>query len=306
MDVQRQLLESMWEEGEDFCVSPVLKDFSILDRIASHEARILFTCSDPYNDKDKRGGLYEMELPSGEFNQIRGGHCHGLAFSHSMGALVLVNDTAGGIEIIRQWTLYPQVSLIKLPENARPHGVACEDGRIAVCYSGLDQVARFWDEVPYPVTSISNKIDFTGLPEHHVNDCEISGERLYVSMFSYSGNWKRGIFDGVILERGMFRDVNFRPVLTGLSLPHTPKVIGGVLHKGMSVLATFNGFIRGVDYDGEFYYVGQSQHRHITRRLGANNISLDTGIFMLDPVTKCTKFFPTPGLTDINAVMVMP
>jgi hypothetical protein len=74
----------------------------------------------------------------------------------------------------------------------------------------------------------------------------------------------------------------------------------------MSVLATFNGFIRGVDYDGEFYYVGQSQHRHITRRLGASNISLDTGIFMLDPVTKCTKFFPTPGLTDINAVMVAP
>ena len=316
LDVKKQLESYGLREGERFCVSPVLKDFSILDRMATHKARILFICSDPYNEKDKRGGLYSMEIPSGEFAQIRGGHCHGLAFSHSLCAIVLVNDTAGGIEIIRQWTLYPSVTRIELPKDARPHGVACEGGWIAVCYSGRDEVAQFLGGKLNATDTLSRKRYIFGQPEHHVNDCEISDGRLYVSMFSYSGNWKKDIFDGVIMERGLVGDPEWRPVMKNLSLPHTPRVIDGVLHfcesmegklyKGMNVLATFNGFIRGVDFDGEFYYVGQSQHRHITRRLGASNISLDTGIFMLDPVTKCTRFYPTPGLTDINAVMVSP
>ena len=258
-----------------------------------------------------------MNIPSGKFEQLRGGHCHGLALA-PLDNLVLINDTAGGIEVLDSLQ-YERQALIRLPDDARPHGVAVENDWIAVCYSGRDEIVQFCDGMKgrfHTVDNLSRKMEYTGLPEHHVNDCAISDGRLYVSMFSYSGNWKRGIFDGVILERGLWEDPKFRPVMQGLSLPHTPRVIDGVLHfcesmegrlyKGTEVLATFNGFIRGVDFDGEFYYVGQSQHRHITRRLGASNISLDTGIFMLDPVTKCTRFYPTPGLTDINAVMVSP
>lgn len=316
LDVKAQLESYGYKEGVDFCVSPVLRDFAVLERIANHKARVLFTCSDPYNRGDKRGGLYELKIPSGKVTQLRGGHCHGLARG-PVGCLALVNDTAGGVEILSRHM--ERINFIELPPDARPHGVAVEGEWIAVAFSGLDQVALYKNFSLHEMGYVSNKFECAGLPAHHVNDICIADGILYISMFSHSGNWKRGVFDGVILEHRLGeRDAFYSvpPVIEGLSLPHTPRVIDGILHfcesmegrvwKGSKVLATFTGFVRGIDYDEQFYYVGQSQHRHITRRLGADNISLDTGIFILDAETKCTRFYPTPGLTDINAVMVRP
>jgi hypothetical protein len=72
------------------------------------------------------------------------------------------------------------------------------------------------------------------------------------------------------------------------------------------VMAQFSGFIRGIAYDGMYYYLGQSAHRYIDRRdRTANNISLDTGIFLVDAAHKVTKFFSIPELTDINSVIVI-
>jgi hypothetical protein len=235
LDVKKQLEDMQRKEGRDFCVSPVLKDFSILDRIANHRAKILFTCSDPYNEKDKRGGLYIMHIPGGRFRQLHGGHCHGLAKMPER-SVVLVNDTAGGIEIRHPRVVGGGVtarsgSLIRLPEDARPHGVACEGDWIAICYSGRDEIAFFRKEAlglqPSEVDQLSNKFFLSGLPAHHINDCAIHDGSVYASMFSWSGNWKKGIFDGVIAERGLPSDdwqstnSEWRIVLHGLSLPHT-------------------------------------------------------------------------------------
>lgn len=311
LDVKVQLESYGYVEGVHFCVSPVLRDFAVLDRIANHKQTIYFTCSDPYNKRDKRGGLYILEIPDGKITQIVGGHCHGLATDGDL--LYLVNDTVGGVEILNG---DQSIGILELPEYSRPHGLAVEDNLVAVALSGIDSVQIFRDKKPMCRFSISGKQSTTGLPEHHINDVCLCNETLYVSMFSLSGNWKRGIFDGAIVEHIPITGEGFTPVVTGAWLPHTPRIIGGILHycesmagkvyKGRELLATFTGFVRGIDFDGQFYYVGQSQHRHITRRLGASNISLDTGIFILDPETRCTKFYPTPSLTDINAVLVKP
>lgn len=155
-----------------------------------------------------------------------------------------------------------------------------------------------------------------GTSQHHINDLLVFEDSLYASMFSFSGNWKIGIFDGGILEFDISTRELFMPVVTGLWMPHTPTIIesklwytdsmrGKVYCGTEELLIEFNGFVRGIAYDGRFHYVGQSLHRYPDRlRKITHNVSLDTGVFMVDKESYMTKFFPTPRLTDINTILI--
>ena len=304
------------ERGEHFCVSPVLRDFAVISRIQDHTQTIYFTSSDPVGEG---GGLYRLEIPAGRPEQIFAGHCHG-AVMHS-GHVYVVDDSVHGIRVLD--SKLDQERIIELPRGCRPHGIATNGEELYVAYTGWDSIGC------YDVASGKESKDLhlpwinvsTGLPEHHINDLCCWRDMLYVTMFSYSGNWKRGIYDGVVLQidtRRPHKDA--KVIVSNLKLPHTPTVIlaatGETLHFCESLegrvwagtdrlVVSFNGFIRGIAYDGEFIYVGQSQHRHITRRLGAPNISLDSGIFLVDAETRCTKFYPAPDTADINTVFLL-
>ena len=54
--------------------------------------------------------------------------------------------------------------------------------------------------VEIDVYDTDNKIDQIKEPQHHCNDCHIIGDSVYVSMFSYTGNYKKDVFDGCVLE----------------------------------------------------------------------------------------------------------
>ena len=45
---------------------------------------------------------------------------------------------------------------------------------------------------------ISHKFDNNSEAAHHCNDICAVGDSIYVSMFSYSGNFNNDIFDGVL------------------------------------------------------------------------------------------------------------
>jgi len=317
-EVDKQLRGYGFQPGAHYCVSPSLRNFNVVSRINGHSQTVHLTCSDQPNpdDEETGGGLYAYDTETRAKRKLISGLCHGIVQSDE--TLLLVDDTVG----VR--VLDPNLQTtraISFPAKSRPHRISnCPKRNLAfVGFSGRDSIGVYdvadgtqVDEVP-----LSRKFRKTGLAQHHVNDCCVHGDTLYVSMFSFSGNWKIGMYDGGVMQLDIDSRTWLGPVVQDLWMPHTPIVIRGILYycdsmRGIvsdttwRVLSEFNGFVRGITHDDAFFYVGQSTHRYIDRREGTtSNISLDTGIFMVDPVHKATKFFSMPELSDINSVLVI-
>lgn len=310
-DVSEQLHSYGFVAGEHFCVSPSLKNFQVTSRVNGHSQIIHFTCSD---QADRGGGLYSYDLQRREKTLLLSGHCHGIAQGGDK--IVLVDDMVG----VRIMSLdLETMKTIDMPGKSRPHGIAICPQRnwLFVNFSGRDSVGVFDIDTGALLKEItlSEKFIKTGVAQHHINDSCVFGDYLYLSMFSASGNWKLGMYDGCILQFNVDTGECLGPVVDNLWMPHTPTVINGVMHycdsmRGIvsdttwRIMTQFSGFVRGITYDGVYFYVGQSAHRYIDRRAEtAVNISLDTGFFLVDAVNKVTKFFSIPDLTDINSVI---
>ena len=317
-EVQKQLQSLGMVSGKHFCISPALKNHRAQVEMKQHEVTIYLTCSDHYI-KDKKGyggGLYKYHIPSCTLTKLLNGKCHGI--TRGKECYYLVDDQTQGIWILDKEFLVQDH--FELFHGSRPHGIAYCPKRelIFVVFTDLDSIGVY-DAKDYKFIqriSLSQKRQELKTPQHHINDLAVFKDSLYVSMFSFSGNWKTGIFDGGILEFDIETYLAPVPVVTGLWMPHTPTIIKGELCYVESMrgrlycgteklLAEFNGFIRGIAYDNRFYYVGQSMHRHPGRlREISHNISLDTGIFMIDEDSHMTKFFSIPQLTDIDTILI--
>jgi len=317
-EVEAQLREYGLVPGRHFCVSPSLKNYRVISRINEHKQVIYLTCSDRYLEGElKRGsGLYSFDIQSRQMKKIVNGLCHGIVEGKDY--IYLVDDTVGIRVLDKDFGLREE---FQLPPKSRPHGIAYCPQRelIFIAFSGRDSIGVYEGHSYKQINEIflTGKWRSTGIAQHHVNDLCVLGNSLYVSMFSSSGNWKIGAYDGGILEIDIdSRELLMPPVVSNLWMSHSPTIISGTLfycdsmrgkvYSGNRKLLTeFNGFVRGIVYDGEFYYIGQSMHRYVDRRQGTtNNISLDTGVFMVDDASKATKFFAMPQLTDIHAVFV--
>lgn len=299
--------------GIHYCVSPSLKNFQVSSRIHNHEQIVHFTCSDQAH---QGGGLYSYDIQTFQKTQLMEGMCHGIVQSGDR--IFLVDDMVG----VRVMNLDLETTqILEMPPKSRPHGIAHCPKRdvLFVNFSARDGIGLFdvasgklIDEIP-----VSEKFSKAGVPQHHINDCCVYDDYLYVSMFSFSGNWKLGMYDGGILQFDIDSRKCMGPVASDLWMPHTPTVINGVLHycdsmRGIVSNSTWrtmvqlNGFVRGITYDGSYFYIGQSAHRYIDRLEGTtNNISLDTGFHLVDAVNKASKFYSIPDLTDINSVLVI-
>ena len=316
-DVGKQLQELGFKAGEDYCVSPSLKNFQVVARINGHDNQAYLTCSDrPDESEDRGGGLYRYDLMTRQNTKVINGLCHGIVQS---GDRVFLVDDLVGIRLLDREMNTSRI--FGLPPKSRPHGISYCPVRnlVFVSFSGRDSVGVYDADTGELVDELCLSLKFKrhSVAQHHVNDCCVFDGSLYVSMFSLTGNWKIGMYDGGVLEFDIDSKELIGSVASNLWMPHTPVVINGKLYycdsmRGIvsdtswDVTTQFNGFVRGIAYDGCFFYIGQSTHRYIDRREGTtNNVSLDTGLFLVDPVHKATRFFATPELSDINNVMVL-
>ena len=164
--------------------------------------------------------------------------------------------------------------------------------------------------------SISNKFKYNKSASHHCNDCEYSNNHLYVSMFSETGNWKKDVYDGCILEIDLIKKKINQSICQNLWMPHNPKIINGsfyvndslrgnLLGNNFNVCGSFPAFTRGLDYDGNFFYIGQSKNRNFSKNIGlSNNISIDAGITVFDEKTKISKFLQvSPRISEIHSII---
>lgn len=315
VEVSRQLQGMGFRPEEDFVVSPILNDLRIIGEIEGCKQRLLFTSGSPAQDAPKwGGGIYAMDIDGDfEYRKVYSGNCHGiLKFG---GGYVAVDDNVGLIELDAAFKV---VRSVELPARTRGHGIAYSErtGCFYVVSTYSDKVLVFDKDFRHKAAyAVSGKFDKEGSASHHCNDVCVVGDSMYVSMFSMTGNWKRDIFDGVVLELDADTGTVRGPVIAGLWMPHNISFIEGSLvvldslrgelrRNNAQPVGRFPGFSRGLAYDGNYWYVGQSRNRNYSKFLGLSlNISIDTSVIIFDDQTKVSRSLQLPGkLSEVHAI----
>ncbi|MDB2543603.1 TIGR03032 family protein [Woeseiaceae bacterium] len=318
-DVSGQLERLGFIPSVDFIVSPVLNDLRIIDELESIETSLMFSSGAPrQNTSLYGGGIYQLSVNGDQWKHEKkiDGNCYGIT-KYKENYVALDTDR-GIIEFDKNFKIIRQA---KLPSGSRAHGIDFSDEKqiFFVNCSYLDTILfintdfEIIDEI-----SISDKQKKYGKPAHHSNDCCVWGDSLFVSMFSETGNWKLDVFDGAILEFDIVTRKLVGAVVRDLWMPHNIKVIDGsltlldslkghLLTNNMQVSGDFPAFTRGLDYDGQYYYIGQSRNRNYSKNLGlSKNISIDAGIIVFDVQTKASRFLQLPPkLSEIHSIMLL-
>ena len=149
-----------------------------------------------------------------------------------------------------------------------------------------------------------------GLDQHHINDICIYKHKLYISMFSLKNGWRKRLYEGIPLD-GTVIEYDFklkeitRVLNNDLQMPHSINFFNGYLHvcnsHDLSVLREsekliqFDGFTRGINFDGRYFFIGQSEMRHLEKIMTRKQrVSLDCGIHIYDSVSKASRFIQLP------------
>lgn len=308
------LIDYGFTPGTDFCVSPVLYRFQVIEDIYACDTKLLFSSSDSvYDSKDRGGGIYLFDSNERTYEKKISGITRGFCKYEDK---YFVVDALSGVKIFDRH--FEELDSFELPKRSLPHGLVIDEKNklIYVVLSALDQVAVFDLESFRQVKTImlTDKNLRTGQYYHHFNDICLWEESLYISMFSYTGNVDKYCFDGAIAEYDLHADKCNGALISDLWQPHSPKVInskltfldsmrGNLLCDFYKIESHFNGFVRGVDFDGRYFFVGQSVHRYFDRMAGTtNNIAMDPGLYIYDNLTKLCRFIPVYNVKDINTV----
>lgn len=262
------------------------------------------------------GGIYrvsENQNTDVKVEKIYEGNTHGL-ISHESNLVF----TAQGAGIVTYSTKDKQItSIVELPHALRPHGVQVFDGNYFVACSmgdcvlevspGSEIVKRF---------PLSSKINASKTPHHHCNDLVVTESSIYVSVFSVSGNWKKGLFDGGVIEIDR-KTARINPIISDLKMPHSISIIDGdlvlldsymgrILGPDLRVIGELNGFTRGLDIDGKLLIVGESKNRNISKlHRGSLLASLDSRITIVDPEASICRSISLPNtISEIHSVVV--
>ena len=319
IEVSNQLEEFGYRPEKDFIISPILNDLRVISELENHKAKMLFTSGVPeQDDPECGGGVYELILNghNWEYKKLYSGTCYGLIKYND--TFVTVDDKKGIIQFDKDYNIL----LSKELNNAtRGHGIAYSKNLnqfyIVSSYRDsiivLDKEFNQIDEI-----HISKKYSQSNEPSHHCNDLCIVDNSLYVTMFSYTGNWKKDIFDGVALEIDLLTNEVGKPVITDLWMPHNISFLDGSLTvldslrgelktNNARAVGQFPAFTRGLDFDGVYYYIGQSRNRNYSKNLGLSlNISIDTAIIVFDQVTKASRTISLPQkLSEIHSILVI-
>lgn len=318
-EVSEQLNGFGFSGNDSYCVSPILNDLRIIQDLENISSSMLFTSGSPKNsDLSYGGGIYKLSVAKDkwQYKKVFSGNCYGLI---KFGKNYISVDTDIGIfEFDQDFNV---VRSKTLPSGMRAHGVQYSkkynqffivgsyfDGVIV-----LDKNFNVIDEIP-----LSYKKKRNGTPRHHCNDCCIVDDSLYVSMFSKTGNWQNDVFDGCILEFDLQTKEEVGPIVQNLWMPHNIQMINGSLHvlnslpgelltNNFQVIGQFPAFTRGLDYDGIYYFIGQSRNRNYSKNLGVSkNISIDAGIIIFDEVTKASRFLQLPPkISEIHSIVLL-
>ena len=320
--ISHDLKKLGYKPGINYCCSPEMKDWGILQEIREYNKNIIIACSD-YKDKSKKrwsqmgGGIYTLNTRDNKLKKHIDGHFR---------QIINVDDFYYAIEFVEK-KIYKISKDFKVIDKYDDHfekpnacGIAYHPRTktFFVANAGTDTIHIFnrsFDKVDD--ISISRKYEMYGDSQHHINDICIVGDQLLISCFSISGNWKKGIMDGGIVSIDI-NQLHRKPevVVQGLWMPHSIEFINGNISyldsmNGDFYITTqkiegkFNGFIRGIAYDGRFYYIGQSEDMYTSRLFGIkDNIMCNAGVYLFDKETKVSRFYSCPFIMNVHDILI--
>lgn len=317
-EVANQLKDFGYELDKDFIVSPILNDLRTIDEIEQLEQNLIFSSGAPsFPNKLYGGGIYLLELKKFKWSYSKkiDGNCYGIIKYKSN--FIGIDQNLGIFEFDKNFKILRSK---KLPSFSRPHGVTYSSKyqEFYICCSYRDEILILDKNFKKKkIISISDKFKNLDIPSHHINDCEVNEDYLYVSMFSESGNWRLDVYDGCVLQIDLKKKKTDIAIVRNLWMPHNPKIFNGnfyvndslrgnLLGNNFNIVSNFKSFTRGLAHDGSYFYIGQSKNRNFSRNIGtSNNTSIDSGIVIFDEKSKISRFLQlSPHLSEIHSIEV--
>mgnify|MGYP001235303807 FL=1 len=316
-EIKQQLQSYGFTWGENaFVYSALFEREKILD-IEELSFQFLVSSGLPSNPSSfSRGGIHlvkeDGDYPSTEM--IYEGPTHGLVRRIGQGYAFTCQGT--GVICLNQDLKV--IDEIPLPKGMRPHGLRRYNDLWVIALSLEDSIIGI-DDAGKEIFrySITDKVRETGIAQHHVNDVEIIGDFAYVSMFSVTGNWKHGIFDGGLVEINLISGSS-KVIINSLTMPHSvtdedgeifvlDSFKGKLLGRNFNELAQLPGFVRGYDSDAEYYYLGESKNRNFSRMdNGRSPVSLDSRITIVNRKYSFCRSIQLPKhISEIHALLCL-
>ena len=317
-EMRSQLLELGVDETRIF-VSPYAKAIGPSVRLAQLEASLLVGSAGPANQRSNEGaGLYHLKIKGEEITQTKvlSGQVHGVV-DWTPGALLASTDT--GVFSITRDTLEVDF-FAEIPTGVRPHGLVWNPdlGMVNVIANNRDALMAFDPNGAFiRLDYLLRGGEENGQAHHHMNDLAYHNGLLYVSMFSFSGSWKGGVYDGGVFAFDAKTLASIGPVVSGAQMPHSVTFeddqmwfcnsLPGMLTKGEHDFEIrFPTFCRGLAFAGDFVFVGASRNRNSQDApvvTGDQIREVASGVYVTSTVNRMARFIPMKGqVPEIHCV----
>ena len=308
--------------GRHFCATPEFSDIRLLREMREYDRSVLMASPDYDDPLSKRhsqagGGLFVYDVGSHDLRKVVPGHFR---------QLLKRGDLIYAVEFV-EMQLYVLTGDFDVADKfplGKPNTCGleyCPKRNVLFLADASRDVITVHDPETFKVldeVAFSDKYRRMGSGQHHINDLCVVEDSLYVSYFSLSGNWKRGIYDGGISEYDI-DDLSKPPsvFVSDLWMPHSVKFLDGSLcwldsmrgrfyTNNQTLGGEFPGFVRGLAYDGRFYYIGQSEDMYLSRLSGiTKNRMMNAGFYMFDMETKASRFHSFMDNMNIHDLMIL-
>ncbi|WP_336783241.1 hypothetical protein [Paenibacillus illinoisensis] len=259
------------------------------------------------------GGIFTYNFDHSKFDKVVEGDFRDLK-PYKNGYLA-IDDNVGLIQYDNQFRKINEIII----KNMDLHGFDIDPKNENIVY--LVETAT--DIIGIYNLSTGQKIDellFSGeksIDKHHINDILVTEQSVYLSLFSLNGLFDRSAWqgDGAIIrlsreKKGLIEEV----LLHGLDGPHTIinfaddiifcDSLNRRVFRNEKILCEFNGFVRGLYFNGHSLFVAQSKKRRIIDTAHKfNNNAIQSGIHIYHISSKTSSFIPTPFTKNIYSII---
>ena len=320
LEIANQLKFLGFNEEKIF-VSPVLKDVFNICKFESQSFDILFSSGLQNASEDKiigGGGLYRIKGSFDDFKltKLISGSTHGILKRNE--EIFVVNEKNGICKLDQNLNI---IEKHPIPKGYRAHGIDYSkkfNCWVLACahYDGiliLDSTFKLKDNILFS----KQKSYYDNIAQHHCNDICILNNYAYVSMFSLTGNYKRGIYDGGVMVFDLETKKAEKNLYGELLMPHNilfkensfwilDSLRGFVLNGTDNKITRLPSFTRGFDIlSNGHLLIGQSKNRNFSLlKNQSNNISLDTSIVVHDRSNSISKSIHLPSsVSEIHSIV---
>lgn len=322
-EIRHQLAELGVPE-ENIVLSPYARSVAPAEKLNELKLSVLVASGGPSsNSISSGGGIYLLSIDGGSIVQEKIFHSssHGIV---EIGSGKLIASTDSGLVEIQHQEDNNVVPFSSLPSGLRPHGLTINSssGNIVVVGNGNDSLLTFSENgILIEAQPVLRGRKESGTPVHHINDIAYSNGALYLSMFSFTGSWQSGAYDGGIYALDSESLDPLGPVVSGANMPHSVTFrdgelwfcdsLPGFLTKGNKEFElAYPTFARGLDFRDDIAIVGASRNRNQRDHLlesGTQIREVSSGFYVTLMNSGLSRFIPLDGLIpEVHALKILP